>query len=289
MKPKHCFLFQVVQYILLCCCALSVHAGTVTAGSLLALQQSSPVPGGVAVVSLGVFSQQPQVFFQQARVAVVREDNTQEWVAVVGLPLSLKRGKTFLEVREKSGDIKTIAIQVGDKEYPSQSIYIKNKHYVNPDHQDLIRIEREGKRFNDILAHWDLGILHSFELQYPVQGEIVGVFGSRRIINGEPRAPHKGVDIIAAKGTPIAAAASGKVVDSTNYFFTGNTVVLDHGEGFQTLYCHLDAIYVTVGQMVMAGTTIGTVGSTGRATGPHLHFGVNLNNVRVDPLIFLKK
>lgn len=242
MKLKTCFLFQVVQYIVLCCCALSIQAGTVTRDSLLALQDSLPVPGGVAVVHLGHFSAQPQVFYQRARVAVVKDLETKEWYAVVGLPLSLKKGKTFLEVQEQMGDIKTIAIDVGEKEYPSQSIYIKNKHYSNPDHQDLIRIEREGKRFNDILAHWDLGILHSFELQYPVQGQIVGVFGSRRIINGEPRAPHKGVDIVAPKGTPVAAASSGKVVDSANYFFTGNTVVLDHGEGFQTLYCHLDAI-----------------------------------------------
>lgn len=281
-------MFQMVQILLLGFWVGWVQASTLT-DSVVALQQSIPVPGGVAVVPLGLFESPPQVFYQQVRVATVKDDKTQEWYAVVGLPLSLKKGTTFLEVKDKTGDIQTIAIQVQDKEYPSQSIYIKNKRYVNPDHQDLIRIEREGKRFNEILAHWHLSLLHSFSLQYPVSGQIAGVFGSRRIINGEARAPHKGIDIVASKGTPVSAASSGKVVDSTNYFFTGNTVVLDHGAGFQTLYCHLDTIYVTVGQMVMAGTTIGTVGNTGRATGPHLHFGVNLNNVRVDPFIFLKK
>jgi len=122
----------------------------------------------------------------------------------------------------------------------------------------------------------------------PVAGQEPGTgFGSRRIINGQPRAPHTGIDFAAPRGTPVVAANSGRVALLGDYFFPGRLVALDHGLGLYTLYFHLDTVTVTDGERVERGQTVGTVGSTGRATGPHLHFGAQAGVARVDPASLL--
>ena len=127
---------------------------------------------------------------------------------------------------------------------------------------------------------------YSDSFRQPVQGRISGVFGSRRILNGVARRPHNGVDIAAPKGTPVIATAPGEVaLVGQDYFFTGNTLVLDHGDGAVSLYAHLDTILVRKGDWVSSDTVIGTVGMTGRATGPHLHWGFLVRRARVDPML----
>lgn len=123
-------------------------------------------------------------------------------------------------------------------------------------------------------------------LMLPVAGRISGPFGLRRYFNGEPRQPHTGIDIVAPEGAPVRAAAAGRVVDTGSYFFNGNTIIIDHGQGLMTMYCHLSRVDVKPGQLVPSGKTIAAVGRTGRATGAHLHWSVFLNQTAVDPGLF---
>jgi murein DD-endopeptidase MepM/ murein hydrolase activator NlpD len=123
---------------------------------------------------------------------------------------------------------------------------------------------------------------------WPAIGRISGVYGSQRVLNGEPRSPHRGVDIAAPAGTPVGAMASGEVsLAEADLYFTGGTVMVDHGHGVQSIYVHLDQVRVTVGQPLGQGQTLGTVGQTGRATGPHLHWGVYWFDQAIDPALLV--
>ncbi|MFY8105267.1 MAG: M23 family metallopeptidase [Elstera sp.] len=156
---------------------------------------------------------------------------------------------------------------------------------VNPDPEGLKRIQREAaliKAARSIVSE-RAGFAEAF--RWPANGRISGIYGSQRILNGEPRAPHLGLDIAGPTGTPIRAPAAGRVVlAEPDLFFTGGTVMLDHGHGVGSIFAHLSVSSVTVGQEVATGETIGAVGATGRVTGPHLHWGVYWGAVTVDPL-----
>jgi murein DD-endopeptidase MepM/ murein hydrolase activator NlpD len=127
----------------------------------------------------------------------------------------------------------------------------------------------------------------SLRFAAPAPGERSSSFGLRRVFNGQARSPHSGMDIAASQGTPVKAPGVARVIDIGDYFFNGNTVWLDHGRGLLSMVCHLHTIDVRIGELVATGDAIATVGATGRATGPHLHWSVSLNRQMVDPALFL--
>lgn len=243
------------------------------------------VPGGVARVILAAGDAAPKAHLNGSRVLVRREKN--EWVALAGIPLSAKPGtRVRIEVDFANGKREVRPVKVVDKKYLTQHLSVPPGQADLPEEQ-LVRYQQEREHLAQVLRTFTEPGPESLALLQPVPGRRSGSFGLRRVINGMPRAPHSGLDIAASEGTPVVATAPGRVADSGDYLFLGRTLVLDHGQGMLSLYSHLSAIDVEAGATVSAGTPIGKVGSTGRATGPHLHFSVYLNAVSVDPAIFL--
>ncbi len=248
-----------------------------------ALPVAAAVPGGVAVLPTGM--QAVSARYRESRVLLAELDGVQ--YAVVGIPLSATPGSHVLEMRDATGASSTLSFTVTDKQYVEQRLTITNERQVNPNNEDMERINRESAEMNAAFSRWDESLQPVLRMQAPTEGVRSSSFGLRRFFNEQPRAPHSGMDIAAPEGTPIVAPAPGVIVANGHYFFNGNTIILDHGHGLISLYCHMNTIDVAVGQRVAAGQQIGAVGQTGRVTGPHLHWSINLNNVRVDPALFL--
>jgi len=249
------------------------------------LPETRPVPGGLAVIELGDASlPPPQVRFNGERVMTVSHEG--RWHAVVGLPLSLKPGPYRISVTQTAAP-QQIPFQVIAKRYETQYLTIANKRQVEPTAEDLRRIARERAIIHRAFATWTETNPDSLQFDLPAVGRFSSRFGLRRFFNKQPRQPHSGLDIAAPEGAPILAPAAGTVLETGNYFFNGNTVLLDHGSGLVSMYNHLSRIDVEKGMRVARGQRIGAIGKTGRVTGAHLHWTVSLNNARVDPMLFL--
>jgi len=259
------------------CLALPAHAD-----GFISRLLNKPVPGGVAVVDLGAGDTAPNVRYQNKPVLVIREDQ-QRWIAIVGVPLSVKPGSQQISVNGSQN----LSFQVGNKHYTEQRITIKNQQQVNPNAKNLARIERELAEQTRAYQQFSPRQPSNLLFDKPVNGPLSSPFGLRRFFNGEERNPHSGLDFAANSGTPIKAPAAGKVILTGDYFFNGKTVFVDHGQGLISMFCHLSVIGVKVGDELPRGGALGKVGATGRATGPHLHWNVSLNDARVDPAIFI--
>ena len=251
------------------------------------LPKSSNVPGGVAVVPLGSVSTSdiaPQTWLGDQPVLVASDHG--QWYAVVGLPLDMPPGSHELSV--KIGDeTKAQYFVVNSKNYPEQHLTLKDTSKVQLSAADQARTDREMSVIHELKHHWRAAQDTDLALIIPVKGRLAGRFGLRRFFNGEPRAPHAGLDVAVARGTPIKASAQGKVLAVDDYFFNGKTIFVDHGNGLITMYCHLERIDVKTGESVNKGQLLGLSGKTGRATGPHLHWSVVLNGAMVDPELFI--
>lgn len=260
-------------------------AQALLAGSAIAVPPNTPVPGGIALIDLGNDrNPPPQARWGDQPLAVVRAGG--RWIALLGIPLDTLPGE--LEIRSFSGltaDVHTIPIR--PYSYPEQRLTIKDQRKVDPDPDDLARIAREKAHTEAIKARFTSSQPDTM-LSPPADGRLSSRFGLRRIFNGQPRNPHNGLDFAAPTGSPVRAPAAGTIVDTGDYFFNGNTVFIDHGQGLISAYMHLSRIDVREGQRVARGDRIGAVGATGRSTGPHLHWTVILNNTAVNPELLLK-
>jgi biotin carboxyl carrier protein len=250
------------------------------------LPHASLVPGGVFIFPIQSLDRQaaPVVTLDGQRAMVLRSEG--RWVAVVGLPLTEKPGHLTVVVRNGDAPETSVGFDITDKQYVTQSLKVAPGK-VDLSKEDEERANREGLHIKAIMATFTDTPPATLRLRQPIPGVRSSSYGMRRIFNNEPRSPHTGMDIAGPTGMPVKAPAVGRVIDTGNYFFCGNGVFIDHGEGLITMYCHLSEIDVKAGDSVTTGQVIAKVGATGRVTGPHLHFGVVLNGTSVDPALFL--
>ncbi|MCE2510341.1 MAG: M23 family metallopeptidase [Alphaproteobacteria bacterium] len=216
-----------------------------------------------------------------------------------GKPLRLSREGNFviafgrkaqermqMTYRLPDGTSGALPLSIMQREYPVEKIEGLPAGKVTPSEADLARIRNENAALSKARRADTDAPLFITGFDWPVTGRVSGVYGSQRILNGKPRSPHSGTDIATAQGTPILAPADGIVAwRHPDMFFTGRTVLLDHGHGLFTVYAHLDRIDVAKGARVKKGDPIGTVGASGRATAPHLHWGISWFGTALDPEI----
>lgn len=223
------------------------------------------------------------------RVVYLYQD-TEGAIALLPIPLGLAEGTYPLvgAIVDRFGESTPFqkVLTVNRQERPLEKLTLPEP-MVSPQAPAVLeRISREADQLKQLFAmsserHWD-------QFTRPVDDPVSSVFGKRRLLNGKPRSPHTGTDFRSPAGTPVRAFASGRVVLIEDLFYTGKTMVLDHGEGLFSIYAHLSSTLVAAEEVVVVGTIIGKVGSTGRSTGPHLHLSVRLLETRVDPLLVLE-
>jgi murein DD-endopeptidase MepM/ murein hydrolase activator NlpD len=239
----------------------------------------SRIPGGIAVIPLK--DKTDNVSFKGKKVWKVNDRNDQTW-AVIGIPLSQKVGQVEYKINGKD-----FSFSIKDKAYREQHLTVKRKH-SNPPADQIKRIQKESRLSKAAFTTFsNINKNKPYEpFLLPAKGPISSPFGLKRFFNEQARRPHSGIDIAAPRGSNIIAPADGEVILTGEFFFNGNSIFIDHGQGLITMYCHMDQLDIAMGDTVKAGDVIGKVGSTGRVTGPHLHWTVSLNNSRIEPLLF---
>ena len=208
-------------------------------------------------------------------------------IAIVAIPLFMETGEQEVQVNYSDGTFRDVTIKVLERDYPEERITVIDQEHVSPSATNLERIREEAAQMR---AAYELLTPHPTNLLpivQPVEGRNSGVFGSRRFFNDEPRNPHSGIDWAAPTGTPIKNPTGGTVAVVGDFFFNGKTILIDHGGGFVSMMCHMSETLVEEGQRIERGEIIGKIGTTGRSTGPHLHWTISLSGVRTDPAVFM--
>ena len=212
------------------------------------------------------------------------------WHALVGIDLAARPGPASVEAEARLADGATlaakVALKVGPKSFATRSLKVAPE-FVTPPPAEQARIERERLLLNRILSAISARHLWDDGFGRPVDGEVISLFGARSVYNGEARAPHRGIDFRGATGTPVRAPARGVVVLAEPLYFSGSTVIIDHGLGVFSMLAHLSRIDAKPGSLVLRGDTVGAIGATGRVTGPHLHWTLRIGAAAVDPLSVL--
>jgi murein DD-endopeptidase MepM/ murein hydrolase activator NlpD len=255
--------------------SLLLVAAIYTANQGTAIQLTFPHEPGMKTVA---------VMWDNKPVPAFRTGDT--WTTVLGIDLDARPGerRTEMLVTMDDGrvDKREVIIKIVEKKYPTTELKVDEK-YVELSKANLARANRESQETEGIYKIVSADALWEGPFIIPIAGRTGTNFGHRRVFNGEPRAPHAGADLRATTGTPIHATNRGRVVLAKSLFFTGNTVILDHGLGIYSLYAHLSRIDVKRGVIVDNDQVIGLAGATGRVTGPHLHWGMRVQGARVDP------
>jgi murein DD-endopeptidase MepM/ murein hydrolase activator NlpD len=214
------------------------------------------------------------------------QGNPGEWTALIGIDLDTKPGRYAVEVDAGEGLAPAWTLTVAPKRFPTRRLTV-DEGFVNPPRSVADRIEREAQLLAAVWAHPAVDRLWSTSFVRPVPQAANSRFGTRSIFNGQPRNAHGGADFLSPSGTPIGAPNAGRVVIARDLYFSGGTVIIDHGQGLFSMLAHMSAIDVREGDRVEPGQIVGRVGATGRVTGPHLHWAVRANGARVDPLSLL--
>lgn len=224
------------------------------------------------------------VLWREKKVPAFRVADT--WTTIIGLDLDTKPGEqkaaALLTMDDGRVRRRQITVSVRPKKYPTSHLKVAER-FTRLSKANLSRANRESKEVAAAYRPVTTDIVPTRAFTVPIAGVTGTNFGERRVFNGEPRAPHSGADLRAATGTPVHATNRGRAVLAKSLFFTGNTVILDHGLGIVSLYAHLSRIDVKRGDVVEKGQIIGLVGATGRVTGPHLHWAMRVQGARVDP------
>ena len=249
-------------------------------------------PGEIIVISIkdSLRIKDVQIRFLGQKYQVGNASSESHFFSFIGLDLGLKSGSYSMRIslQDAGGEWETLEkdIAILSKTFPEKKLWVAQK-FVIPPPQVQERIKREAAILRSLYGIFTPQWLGEEEFLMPASGKAVANFGERRIYNNRPRSSHGGVDISAPARTPVRASNSGRVVLASDLYFSGKTVIIDHGLGLFTLYCHFSKIKVKRGDQVGRGDVIGEVGATGRVTGPHLHWGVKIYGSRVDPFSLL--
>jgi murein DD-endopeptidase MepM/ murein hydrolase activator NlpD len=261
---------------------IELRAREIAPGEPLRVLVESTVP----LVSLrGEFLDRP-VYFVRDEASI----DGRRWAGWTMVDLDRAPGPAVVELIGDAGEGRRVpgthAVTIADKPFPEENLSVAPR-YVEPPPEVRRRLQRERELLEQVYRQRSDRHLVGGAFVRPVPGEPTSIFGTRRLFNGEPRSPHPGVDLRAASGTPVAASGDGTVRIARDLYYSGNTVILDHGGGLFTIYAHLSEIAVAEGDEIAAGATLGKSGATGRVTGPHLHWGAKIGDRPFDPAALL--